>query len=128
MAEPTKVIIDSAAGPQTVSVEVVYTRPKIEKGLMYRQYLAPDAGMLFFMGAENDWAFYMRNTLIPLDMVFIDAKGRIQQIVEQTRPHSLELIQSRAPALAVLEIAGGEAKRLGIQPGQLVTHAALVSH
>ena len=54
----------------------------------------------------------MKNTYIPLDMVFIDGDGRIQQIVEQTTPHSLAIISSREPALAVLEIAGGEAKRL----------------
>ena len=62
----------------------------------------------------------MKNTYIPLDMVFIDGHGRIQQIVEQTTPHSLDLIRSNEPALAVLEIAGGEAHRLGIHPGQLV--------
>jgi len=61
-------------------------------------------------------------------MVFIDGKGRIQQIVEQTTPHSLALIQSQEPALAVLEIAGGEAKRLGIRAGQHVSHPALVGH
>jgi hypothetical protein len=68
---------------------------------------------------------WMKNTYIPLDMVFIDADGRIQQIVEQTTPHSLELIRSDAPARAVLEIAGGEAKRLGLHPGQQVDHPAL---
>jgi hypothetical protein len=71
---------------------------------------------------------WMKNTYIPLDMVFIDAHGRIQQIVEQTTPHSLDLIRSDDAALAVLEIAGGEAKRLGIHVGQRVTHSALPSH
>jgi uncharacterized membrane protein (UPF0127 family) len=61
-------------------------------------------------------------------MVFIDAKGRIQQIVENTTPHSLDTIRSRQPALAVLEIAGGEARRLGLRPGQHVKHPALVRH
>jgi uncharacterized membrane protein (UPF0127 family) len=73
-------------------------------------------------------SMWMKNTYIPLDMVFIDGKGRIQQIVEQTTPHSLALIQSQEPALAVLEIAGGEAKRLGIRAGQHVSHPALVGH
>jgi uncharacterized protein len=68
---------------------------------------------------------WMKNTFIPLDMVFIDASGRIQQIVEQTTPHSLQLIHSDAPARAVLEIGGGEAKRLGLHPGQQVSHPAL---
>ena len=98
------------------------------QGLMFVRSLPELRGMLFVHPSPQNISMWMKNTYIPLDMVFIDAKGRIQQIVEQTRPHSLELIQSRAPALAVLEIAGGEAKRLGIQPGQLVTYAALVSH
>jgi uncharacterized membrane protein (UPF0127 family) len=68
---------------------------------------------------------WMKNTYIPLDMVFIGADGRIQQIVEQTTPHSLDLIRSEAPARAVLEIAGGEARKLGLHAGQLVKHPAL---
>ena len=71
---------------------------------------------------------WMKNTYIPLDMVFIDSRDRIQQIVEQTTPHSLDLIASREPALAVLEIAGGEAQRLGLHAGQQVSHPALVNH
>jgi uncharacterized protein len=61
-------------------------------------------------------------------MVFIGPKGRIQQIVEQTTPHSLDLIRSKEPAFAVLEIAGGEARRLGLHAGQVVSHPALVNH
>jgi uncharacterized protein len=67
---------------------------------------------------------WMKNTYIPLDMVFIDAKGRIQEIVAQTTPHSLDIIRSREPALAVLEISGGEAQRLGLKAGQMVRHPA----
>jgi uncharacterized membrane protein (UPF0127 family) len=68
---------------------------------------------------------WMKNTYIPLDMVFIDAHGRVQQVVEQTTPHSLATIQSKDPALAVLEIGGGEARKLGIRPGQHVSHPSL---
>jgi uncharacterized membrane protein (UPF0127 family) len=71
---------------------------------------------------------WMKNTYIPLDMVFIDSNGRIQQIVEQTTPHSLATISSNEPAQAVLEIGGGEAKRLGLHPGQRVLHTALVGY
>jgi uncharacterized membrane protein (UPF0127 family) len=70
-------------------------------------------------------SMWMKNTYISLDMVFIDDHGRIQQIVEQATPHSLDTIRSKDPALAVLEIAGGEAKRLGLHPGQHVKHPAL---
>jgi len=85
-------------------------------------------GMLFVHESPKPMSMWMKNTYIPLDMVFIDGDGRIEQIVEQTTPHSLAIISSREPALAVLEIAGGEAKRLGLHPGQTVLHAALVGY
>jgi len=98
------------------------------QGLMFVRSLPDMRGMLFVHEQPRPMSMWMKNTYIPLDMVFIDGKGRIQQIVEQTTPHSLALIQSKEPALAVLEIAGGEAKRLGIHAGQQVSHPALVGH
>jgi len=98
------------------------------QGLMFVRSLPEMRGMLFVHDEPRPMSMWMKNTYIPLDMVFIDGKGRIQQIVEQTKPHSLDLIQSKEPALAVLEIAGGEAQRLGIRAGQRVTHPALVVH
>jgi uncharacterized membrane protein (UPF0127 family) len=98
------------------------------QGLMFVRALPDLQGMLFVHEEPRAFSMWMKNTYIPLDMVFIDAHGRIQQIVEQTTPHSLDLIRSDDPALAVLEIAGGESKRLGIRVGQRVTHSALPSH
>jgi uncharacterized protein len=98
------------------------------QGLMFVRDLPDLRGMLFVHERPRDISMWMKNTYIPLDMVFIDQRGRIQQIIEQAAPHSLDLIRSDKPALAVLEIAGGEARRLGIQPGQRVIHPALVSH
>jgi uncharacterized membrane protein (UPF0127 family) len=98
------------------------------QGLMFVRSLPDMRGMLFVHDDPRPMSMWMKNTYIPLDMVFIDNKGRIQQIVEQTTPHSLALIQSKEPALAVLEIAGGEARRLGIHSGQHVSHPALVGH
>jgi len=95
------------------------------QGLMFVRSLPADRGMLFVHAEPRPMSMWMKNTYIPLDMVFIDSSGRIQQIVEQTTPHSLDLIRSDAPALAVLEIAGGEAKRLGLHTGQQVSHPAL---
>jgi len=95
------------------------------QGLMFVRSLPDLRGMLFAYPQPKPLSMWMKNTYIPLDMVFIDGQGRIQQIVEQTTPHSLELIRSKDPALAVLEIAGGEAQRLGIHPGQRVSHPAL---
>jgi uncharacterized membrane protein (UPF0127 family) len=95
------------------------------QGLMFVRSLPDLRGMLFVHPEPKAISMWMKNTYIPLDMVFIDTRGRIQQIVEQTTPHSLDLIRSKDPAIAVLEIAGGEARRLGIRPGQHVTHPAL---
>ena len=97
------------------------------QGLMFVRSLPAARGMLFVYEQPNTIGMWMKNTYIPLDMVFIGTDGRIQQIVEQTTPHSLELIRSNRPARAVLEIAGGEAKRLGLHPGQRVDHPALAS-
>ena len=107
MSEPSKVIIETAKGPVTVDAEVVYTQPLIEKGLMYRQFLAPDAGMLFFMGSEYDWAVYMRNTLIPLDMIFITKDMTIAGIVERAEPKTETLRRVGKQSLYVLEVNGG---------------------
>ena len=87
---------------------------------MFVRALPDLRGMLFVHESPRPISMWMKNTYIPLDMVFIDAHGRIQQIVEQTTPHSLDIIRSKEPALAVLEIAGGEARRLGLHPGQRV--------
>jgi len=98
------------------------------QGLMFVRDLPDLRGMLFTYPQPKEIGMWMKNTYIPLDMVFIGADHRIQQIRENAVPHSLDTIRSDKPALAVLEIAGGEAKRLGLHPGQRVSHPALVSH
>ena len=119
-SKPSKVIIETPAGPKTVTVEVVHTRPKIERGLMYREHLAPDAGMLFFMGSEYDWAFYMRNTLIPLDMIFITKDLTIAGIVESAEPRTETLRRVGKPSLYVLEVNGGWAASHQVTAGAKV--------
>jgi uncharacterized protein len=117
-----------ADGKQTRLVFKVWladTPQRQAQGLMFVRALPAARGMLFVHPQPRAISMWMKNTYIPLDMVFIDAQGRVQQVVEQTTPHSLDLIQSTAPARAVLEIAGGEARRLGIRPGQKVSHQAL---
>jgi uncharacterized protein len=98
------------------------------QGLMFVRSLPDMRGMLFVHDEPRPIGMWMKNTYIPLDMVFIGPRGKIQQIVEQTTPHSLDVIRSQEPAVAVLEIAGGEAKRLGLHAGQLVSHPALTVH
>ena len=93
---------------------------------MFVRALPAQRGMLFVHESPKPISMWMKNTFIPLDMVFIDATGRIQQIVANTIPHSLDTIRSDQPALAVLEIGGGEAQRLGLKAGQHVKHPAFV--
>ena len=93
-----------------------------EHGLMFVSVLPEDEGMLFDFGDASPRAFWMKNTLIPLDIIFIGADGRIINIAENTTPYSLEPAPSAGPALAVLEIGGGLSAELGIRPGDRVVH------
>ena len=78
--------------------------------------------MLFLNAAPREQTMWMRNTYIPLDMVFIRADGTVHRIAAMTEPHSEEIISSNGPVSAVLEIAGGAAQRLGLKPGDKVRH------
>src|SRR3546814_16230541 len=89
---------------------------------MFRQSMAPDAGMLFDFGQEQMASFWMRNTLIPLDMLFIKADGTILNIHQRAIPHDETGITSEGPVRAVLELNGGPASRLGTRPGARVRH------
>jgi uncharacterized protein len=111
----------------TFEVWVADNSRRQAQGLMFVRALPDLRGMLFVHESPRPITMWMKNTYIPLDMVFIDARGRIQEIIAQTTPHSLEIVRSKEPALAVLEIAGGEAKRLGLHPGQRVVHPALAT-
>ena len=112
----------------TFDVWLADTPSRQAQGLMFVRALPDMQGMLFVHEGPKPISMWMKNTYIPLDMVFIDERGRIQQIIEHATPHSLDIIRSKDPALAVLEIAGGEAKRLGLHAGQHVTHPALTAH
>lgn len=91
-------------------------------GMMFRTTMQPDEGMLFDWGQPRESAMWMRNTLIPLDMVFIAADGRIHRIHERAVPQSLATIESRGPVRATLELAGGTAERLNLRVGDRVEH------
>jgi uncharacterized membrane protein (UPF0127 family) len=124
-AETSTLTIDSSKGPQRFTVELARSPTEMELGLMFRQNLAPDAGMLFVYSSEQSVAFWMKNTLIPLDMLFIGADGHIRRIVERTIPLSTNPIPSGDPIRAVLEINGGAAERLGIHTGDMVHSPSL---
>lgn len=114
--------IQTAKGPVSFQVEVMRTDEERARGLMNRAYLPADRGMLFDFKAPQPAMMWMKNTLIPLDMLFIRSNGTIANIAENTEPHSLRTIPSAEPVLGVLEINGGASAKLGIAPGDKVVH------
>lgn len=102
-------------------VEVARTENEQARGLMFRDSLAPDAGMIFPMTPPRPASFWMKNTVIPLDMIFVRPDGTIARIAADTVPYSLDSVESGEPVSAVLEIAGGRAAELGIVEGDKVS-------
>lgn len=101
-------------------VEMALTQEQQTTGLMFRQSMPPDGGMLFDWGVAHESQMWMRNTLVPLDMVFINADGTIRSIAENTVPQSLAAVSSRGPVRATLELAAGTTARLDIRVGDKV--------
>jgi len=118
----SELTIVSATGPHRFTVEVAQTPAQMEQGLMFRRAMASDAGMLFDYKTPTVATMWMRNTFIPLDMLFVDAQGRVVNIRERAVPQSLDVIAAAAPVRAVIELNGGTAARLGIAPGDQVQH------
>jgi len=114
--------IVTKSGVQVFSVEMATTEQEKETGLMYRKELADGKGMLFDFSPAQEVSMWMKNTYIPLDMIFIRADGRILRIAENTEPLSTKIIPSRGLAKGVLEVIGGTAKKYGIEPGDRVAH------
>lgn len=102
-----------------VDLELATTPKQIEQGLMHRTSLAPNTGMLFVFPDEQERAFWMRNTLTSLDMIFVTSTGRITNIHSSVPPHSEELRRSIAPTQYVVELPSGTAKKQGIQAGDI---------
>ena len=113
-------VLHTSKGAFDFKIEIVDTDAGREKGLMFRKSLAPDAGMLFDLHQSEQIAFWMKNTYLPLDMVFIRADGTISTIMANAEPYSTKQIPSAEPVRAVLEINGGQAGALGIRPGDHV--------
>ena len=114
--------IVSKTGVHVFAVEMATTEEQREKGLMFRKSLPEGQGMLFDFHQEQPVSFWMKNTYIPLDMIFIRADGRILRIVENAEPLSERMIMSGGQVLAVLEVIGGTARKLGIATGDRVAH------
>jgi uncharacterized protein len=115
-----KAVVDTGARKVTFRIELALTADEHARGLMYRTRLDTDAGMLFVSRAPHPQTFWMRNTFIPLDMIFIGADGRIVGIVENAEPQTDTPRAVAAPSQYVLEIGGGLSSRLGIRAGQRV--------
>lgn len=109
-------------GVHIFDVEMAVTPDQRSKGLMFRKSLPEGQGMLFDFGEETVVSMWMRNTYIPLDMIFIRSDGRIVRIAENTTPMSEVIISSGAPVKSVLEVVAGTARKFGIAPGDQVAH------
>lgn len=120
-ARAAQVTIAMAGQAHRFDVEVARTAEEQRQGLMFRTSLPQDGGMLFPFEQPRIASFWMKNTLIPLDMIFIRADGSIDRIAENTIPESLEPVASGGEVAAVLELAGGTAARLGIDESAKVT-------
>jgi uncharacterized membrane protein (UPF0127 family) len=121
-ADPHTLEIASKTGVHIFSVEIADTDAAREKGLMYRKSLPEGSGMLFDFHEEQEVGFWMQNTYIPLDMLFIRADGRILRIAENTEPLSTRVIRSGGPVRAVLEVIGGATRKFGIAAGDRVAN------
>jgi len=121
-AELQPLEIVSKAGVHTFAVEMAVTPEDQARGLMFRRELPEGQGMLFDFQREQPATFWMKNTYVSLDMIFIRADGTIVRIAENTVPLSEALVPSGGPVRAVLEVVAGTARKLGIAPGDRVAH------
>jgi uncharacterized membrane protein (UPF0127 family) len=114
--------IHTATGTISFQVELAATQEDRQRGLMFREELQRNEGMLFVYHEDRRIVMWMKSTLISLDMLFITGAGRIVRIEANTEPLSLRAIPSRSPVRAVLELKGGTAEFFGIKPGDRVSH------
>ncbi len=119
-AASPRVVIRAGGRSLPVEVEVARTEPERERGLMFRERLEPGHGMLFVFDEESQHDFWMKDTLIPLDMIFIDSSKRIVGIVARAEPRTLTPRRVLAPSRYVLEVPGGWAEAHGVRPGDAV--------
>ncbi len=125
-AETQTLEIATANGVHTFSVELVANDADRAKGLMFRRELPEGRGMLFDFQRDQDVSMWMQNTYISLDMIFINADGRIRRIAENTTPLSTAIIPSGGPVRGVLEVIAGTAKKFGIKPGDRVDRGRFI--
>jgi uncharacterized membrane protein (UPF0127 family) len=118
----SKVVLHTDKGDFSFTVEIADDDAERAEGLMFRDSLAPDAGMLFDYGEERMTSFWMQNTLIPLDMIFIGGDGLVKHIHVNARPLDTTSIPSKFPVRFVLEIPGGRSVEIGLKDGDRMDH------
>lgn len=118
-ADPA-LVVETASGPHRYSVEIADDEATREHGLMDRREMARDHGMLFAFPRRGPVTFWMKDTYLSLDMVFIDADGTVRRVVPRAKPLSEDLIESGGPVTGVLELNAGEAAAIGLKPGDKV--------
>ena len=121
------VTFTTAQGDATVRVEVVQSEAKVERGLMYREHLPPDDGMLFLLDEEKEWKFWMRNTLVPLDIIFITRDMKVAGVSANAVPRSEKLLTVGVPSLFVVEVNAGWAAAHHVSAGSVVKFAGVES-
>ena len=120
--ETSELAVVTERGRFSFAVEMAVTETQRQRGLQHRNALAPDAGMLFDFEYSQPAAMWMKNTPVPLDMIFIAGDGRVVNVKARTQPDSLAVIRSAGAVRAVLEVNDGTAERLGIEAGSLILH------
>jgi len=120
-----KVVVHGDKGPARVRVELALTAPDQARGLMWRDRLESDAGMLFVFDRVRERTFWMKNTPLPLDIIYVDGDGNVVSVAEHTTPYSTASIPSHGGAKYVLEVNAGFARDHGVRPGTHVDLPAL---
>lgn len=123
--DDAELILKTASGDHTYTVEVADDPGEKARGLMFRRTMPKDRGMIFLYDAPQDLSMWMRNTYIPLDMIFITERGTVLRVEANTEPFSTDIITSGGEAVAVLELNGGEAAEIGLKPGDRVVFPGL---
>ena len=115
------VVLMTAKGPQRYTLEIAASAKEQECGLMYRKTMPRNVGMIFPFSAPRSATFWMENTVLALDLVFVGTDGRVLSIADG-KPFSRDIIDSRGVAAAVIELNAGEARRIGLQPGDRIEY------
>lgn len=116
------VVIETALSSYSISAEIAETQEQMARGLMYRESLAPDAGMLFRYEPAQQASMWMENTLISLDLLYIDSEGEVVKVIAHAQPNARRSLTSDHVVTGVLELAGGQSIERGIRPGAVVRH------